>query len=288
MLNGMLGLLFILVFQPASSPAAAGTPRQSAPAVPASTAPPTYTIGPDDELKISVFDEPSLSSTYRVDVDGTITFPLLGRVIVEGKTVREVEQQLKRMLEDGFIRRAQVSVEMAQYRSRSIFIIGEVRTAGKYPLHGDVTLLELLALAGSLTANAGNDLIVVRARDGSTAAPMTPDNQNAQVLRVSLEELRAGRMSENLTLQDGDTIFVPAADRFYVSGHVRNPGSYVLTRGMTVQQAIAVAGGITDRGSTRGIKIRRKVGEHKYQEINVKLTDPVQANDTITIRQRRI
>jgi polysaccharide export outer membrane protein len=146
----------------------------------------------------------------------------------------------------------------------------------------------LLALAGSLTTNAGNDVVIVRPKDANVGQPTTPDDQNADVIRVSLEELRAGKMSMNVSLQDGDTIFVPPAERFYVSGHVRNPGSYVLTRGMTIQQAIAVAGGITDRGSTRGIRIRRKVGENKYALIDVKLTDLVQPDDTIQIRQRYI
>jgi polysaccharide export outer membrane protein len=256
---------------------------------PQSPAAPGYTVGPDDELKISVFDEPALSGVMRVDGDGTITFPLVGRVMVLGKTVRGVEDHLKQLLEDGFVNRAQVSVEVAAYKSRHVYILGEVRTGGKYPLQGDVTLLELIALAGSLTATAGNDVVIVRPRAGGSVTGPTPpeDAQDAELIRVSLEDLKTGRPSANPTLVDGDTIFVPTAERFYVFGHVRNPGSYVLTRGMTVQQALTVAGGPTDRGSTRGIKIRRKFGAD-YKEITAKLTDPVQADDTIQVRQRFI
>jgi polysaccharide biosynthesis/export protein len=310
MLKPILGLLLAFVVASASGRAtvdaqaapspgaqkpAVPTPAAQKPAVPTAPVPPQaaaapgYTVGPDDELKIAVFDEPALSGLMRVDSDGTITFPLVGRVMVLGKTVRGVEDHLKQLLEDGFVNRAQVSVEVAAYKSRHVYILGEVRTGGKYPLQGDVTLLELIALAGSLSATAGNDVVIVRPRaGGSVTGPTAPDDaQDAELIRVSLEDLKTGRPSANPTLVDGDTIFVPAAERFYVSGHVRNPGSYVLTRGMTVQQAVTVAGGPTDRGSTRGIKIRRKFGT-EYKEITAKLTDPVKADDTIQVRQRFI
>jgi polysaccharide export outer membrane protein len=94
-------------------------------------------------------------------------------------------------------------------------------------------------------------------------------------------------LAANILLQDNDTIFVSAADRFYVTGFVRTPGSFVLQPNMTVQQAIAVAGGLTERGSTRGIKIRRKV-KGKDVEVNARMTDLVQPNDTIQVRQRLI
>ncbi|MEW6320183.1 MAG: polysaccharide biosynthesis/export family protein [Acidobacteriota bacterium] len=249
-----------------------------------------YPVGPSDVLRIQVFDEPQLSGTFRIDPDGSMTFPLLGRVQVAGRTVREIEQHLEKLLADGYVRRPQVSVEVDQFRSRSIFIMGEVRTPGKYPLQGEIKLIEVLALAGSLTSNAGSELIVLRANDAASRdAPLLPESAaNATVVRVNLEDVKAGKLESNIVLQDGDTIFVPPAERFYVSGHVRNPGSYVLQRGMTVQQAIAVAGGLTDRGSNRGIKIRRQIGPNKYEEIDVRLTDLVEPNDTIIIRQRFI
>lgn len=300
MLNLIIGLLLVFVVQWAPGHAATG--YQAAPATaarqptaptaappPNATPAPGYTVGPDDELKITVFDELPLSGQWRVDGDGTITYPLIGRILVQGKTVRAIEDHLKKLLEDGFVNRAQVSVEVAVYKSRHVYILGEVRTGGKYPLQGNVSLLELIALAGSLTATAGNDVVIVRPRAGTTVTgPIPPeDAQDAELIRVSLEDLKSGRPAANPTLFDGDTIFVPAAERFYVSGHVKNPGSYVLTRGMTVQQALSVAGGPTDRGSTRGIKIRRKFGT-EYKEIGAKLIDPVKADDTIQIRQRFI
>ena len=88
-----------------------------------------------------------------------------------------------------------------------------------------------------------------------------------------------------MILRDGDIVNVPTAQRFYVDGHVRNPGPFILEPGMTVQQAIAVAGGLSDRGSDRGMIVRRLI-KGRVTDIDVKLDDKVQAGDTIVIRQR--
>ena len=253
------------------------------PAVPPPT-PATYPVGANDVLSIKVYDEPALSGSFRVDPDGSITYPLLGRVAVAGQTVRRVEEDLTRRLSEGFLRRPQVAVEIAEFRSRHVAIMGEVRTPGKYAIEGEVTLLEVLARAGSFTPAAGADVLVRRARPGGAAAEAGGD-EDVEVLRVGVNDLYTGSTAFDLVLQDGDTIIVEQASRFYIAGFVRNPGFYVLQPNMTVQQAIAVAGGLSERGSNRGIKIQRIV-DGKPVEIGVKLTDLVQANDTIRIRQR--
>jgi polysaccharide export outer membrane protein len=249
-----------------------------------------YRVGPSDELKINVFDEPALSGTFRVDSDGSIPYSLVGRVAVTGKTVREIEQLLTAKLLDGYVRQPRVTVEVAQFRSRRVFIMGEVRTPGQYALDGDVTLLEVLALAGALTESAGDHVSVRRSKEPTRngGASLPEDPQTVEVVRVSLADLQGGRTSNNLVLQDGDTIIVPAAARVFVTGHVRTPGAVILRGRLTVQQAIALAGGVTERGSNRGIKIRREVGPGEFVEVDVTLTDFVEPNDTIIVRQRRI
>ena len=249
----------------------------------------SYRVGASDELKINVFDEPALSGAFRVDADGTIAYSLVGRVAVTGKTVREIEQLLTARLLD-YVRQPRVTVEVTQFRSRKVFIMGEVRTPGQYALDGDVTLLEVLALAGALTDSAGDEISVRRAKEPAekVGAALPEDPGTVEVVRVSLAELQEGRLSSNLVLQDGDTVIVPAAPRVFVTGHVRTPGAVVLRGRLTVQQAIALAGGFTERGSNRGIKIRREVSPGTFVEVDVKVTDFVQANDTIIVRQRRI
>lgn len=277
-------LLLAQTAVPAQRPAAPGT--QSPPQASA-----TYLIGATDVLGIKVFGEDQLSNSYNVDADGSITFPLLGRLAVAGKTTRQIEEELTKALADGWVRKPQVSVEIAAYRSRSIFVIGEVRQPGRYTIEGPMTLLEVIGQAGSLTPTASDTIIVQRFKDGIAASvsapPVAGDPRVSEVMRVSHRELQEGRLTANILLQDSDVILVPPAEKFYVTGFVRTPGAFPLPPGMTVRQALAVAGGINERGSDRGIKIIRIV-KGKEVEINASLSDIVRANDTIRVRQRRI
>ena len=281
MVNLLLAALFL--FQAAAAPAPA--PAQSP------TANPTYVVGPTDVLSIRVFDEPTLSCDCTVDADGSITFPLVGRVEVGGKTLRETETILTTLLRKDYVRRAQVSVEVKNYRSRSIYVLGEVRQPGKYSIDNDVTLLEVIANAGSLTPAAGNIIVVRRQKDPRAAVtgPADPTQDTGiEIMRISYDDLREGRKLSNISLQDGDTLFIPEAERFYVNGFVRTPGSYVLKPNMTVEQAVALAGGLTERGTFRRLKIIRKDKSGKDVEIDVKPTDLVRPNDIIKISQRFI
>ena len=261
-------------------------------AAPAQRATPgsAYIVGPNDVLGVKVLGEPDLSTQYTVDADGTITFPFLQRVPVAGKTVAEIEYALRKGLDPDWIKNAQVSVVITNYRSRAIYVIGEVRNPAKYTIEGQTTLLEVIAQAGSFTPNAAQNIIVTRYKEGLTGivagTPVAPgDPRGAEILRVNREELSEGKLQANIILQDGDTIFVPAAEKFYVMGMVKTPGQYVLQPGMTVRQAISTAGGLTERGSDRRIKIIRKVN-NKDVEIDAQLSDPVRANDTVRVAQR--
>ena len=246
----------------------------------------SYIIGVHDVLNVTVFGETDLSGQYRVDSDGTITYPLLGRVAASGLTSRGLEQRLSTLLENGYLKHPQIRVEVEQYRSQSIFVIGEVRQPGRYPLTGDMTLIEALAAAGSVNGTAGNEVLVVHStRTTPPSGPVVPGvDQTAQVTHVDLEDLQTGQLP-NVVLHDGDTIFVPKAQTFYITGQVKNPGAYVLRSDMTVLQAVSLAGGLTDRGSDRRIKIVRFVKGVKH-EVDVKLTDRVQPGDTIVVPQR--
>jgi polysaccharide biosynthesis/export protein len=245
-----------------------------------------YVVGTQDVLKVTVFDEPQLSGTFRIDADGTFTYPFIGRIKAAGESLRTVEGTLSKLLADGYVRRPQVSIEVEQYRSRSIFVVGEVRSPGKYALSGEMSLIEALAQAGSMTSAASTEVLILRSNDARRDAALSPEAQGvANVTRVSLTDLQAGQLGQNVALREGDTIFVPRAEKFYVTGQVRSPGAFMFERGMTVLQAVSLAGGLTDRGSNRRIRIIRVVDGRKT-EISGKLTDTVQPNDTIVVRQR--
>lgn len=244
-----------------------------------------YSVGPQDVLTVTVFNEPQLSGQFRVENDGQFNYPFLGRIKAAGTTAGQIAALLKVKLADGYLRNPQITVEVAQFRSQSVFVMGEVRTPGKYTQSGAVTLIEALAQAGSTTSTAGNEVLILHPKEASKTGPTLPDDGDAEVQRINLRDIQAGKLSQNVIVRDGDTIFVPKAERFYVTGQVRSPGSYVLEPNMTVLQAISLAGGVNERGSNRRIRIIRVV-DNKKREFDAKPTDLVQAGDTILVRQR--
>jgi polysaccharide biosynthesis/export protein len=253
---------------------------------PTAVNPNIYKIGLNDEVKITVFDEPDLSTMYRVDADGSLSFPLIGRVQAAGMTLSELQRRITTMLSAGYIKNPQVRVEINQYKSQFVYVIGEVRAPGKITMTGTrMTLLEALALAGSPTASASNEVIVVHPlRPGTDDGKPGTDNEGARVT-VNRKDLELGKAGQDVVLQDGDIINVPSAQHFYITGMVRNPGTFVLDPGISVQQAIALAGGLNDRGSDRRIKISRLVNG-KLTEVSVDLEDKLQSGDTLMISGR--
>ena len=185
--------------------------------------------------------------------------------------------------------RARHPIAHEQFRSRSVFVVGEVRSPGKYPMTGQMSLIEALAAAGSTTPAASTEVLILRPPDAGSAQPVTPltpdqaDRTNVQ--RINLADLQLGRLSENVMLMEGDTIFVPKAEKFYMTGQIRNPGAYTYERGLTVLQAISLAGGLTDKGSNRRLKVIRTVNGKKTQQ-GIDLNDAIQPGDTLVIPQR--
>lgn len=246
-----------------------------------------YAVGARDILTVTVWGQDELSGKYTVGADGDIAFPLVGRVKVAGQTVRAIETTLVSRLAAGFLKNPQVTVEVSEYRSQTVFVIGEVRTPGPLPLTGGTTLLEALARAGALTERAGGDLLLLR--PAAAAADVTPVLPGApgvtEVVRVDVQELQRGDISDNTRLRHGDTIFVPRAATFDILGQVRNPGQYAIAKGLTVLRAISLAGGVTPLGTTRRVKIIRIV-DGKKTERTVKLDELVQPGDTIMVPTR--
>ena len=246
-----------------------------------------YVVGREDVLTITVLNQAGLSGPFSVSSQGEITFPLIGLVKVAGLTLTEVESALRKRLADGIFADPQVSVVVNEYRSQEVFVVGEVRQPGSYPISGELTLIEALARAGSTNAGAGDEVVIVRPqgrRPGS--GPVLPEQAApADVLRVNLKELQGGAIGQNVVLRDGDTIFVAPAESVYVFGQVRNPGAYPINKDMTVLQALSVAGGISERGAIGRVKVIRLV-DGKKKELKAELGDPVQPNDTVVVPER--
>jgi polysaccharide biosynthesis/export protein len=264
----------------------------------------TYEIGPGDILRVLVLGQTEMSAQMPVDPEGMLTFPILGKVKASDMSARDLERKLTTLLADGYLKRPEVSVTIAEYRSQRVYVTGEVARPGIYALKSDRSLLALLGEVGSPTASAGHEVLVIRPPHGGRLPPAsepTPETTpeagaeagraeptptpGAETIHVGLADLRAGKPEANILLQLGDTIHVPRASQVYVSGQVARPGAYRYESGATVLQMLTVAGGVTPRGSSGRVKIVRVVAG-KRQEVKVKSTDPVQPEDTIVVPER--
>jgi polysaccharide export outer membrane protein len=265
--------------------ASAGLIAQAVPKTPSSFT--DYVVGPQDVLTITSYDQADLSGKFAIEADGTFTFPMIGRVAAGGATLRALEGVIKKQLKDGgFFKNPQITVSVDTYKSQRVFIVGEVRTPGTYPLSGNTNLVEALARAGSTLPTASGEAVIVHAGENAEGPTMPAQTDGKEIVRVNLRELENGIFSQNARLQDGDTIFVPRAQSVYVFGQVKNPGAYSLQQqNTTVLQALSLAGGVTDRGSTTRIKIIRIVDDDK-KELKAKLTDLVQPGDTLVVSER--
>jgi polysaccharide export outer membrane protein len=235
------------------------------------------TLGEGDSIRITVFQNPDLTTETRISERGTITFPLIGEIALGGLTPAGAEARIARQLIEGkFVLKPQVSLNVVRVRSRQVSVLGQVAHPGRYPLDDTSSnLADLLALAGGISPTGDDNVTVMVTRNGKTAK-----------LDINVPTMyRTGDLSRNIQLQSGDTIFVQRAPIFYIYGEVQRSGAYRLEPDMTVMQALSVGGGVTPRGTDRGLKIRRKAGNGNFQTIDARLTDPLEPNDVIYVRE---
>jgi polysaccharide biosynthesis/export protein len=224
---------------------------------------PTYRIGPRDLLALRVDEDASLNGDHRVAEDGTVNLPLLGDVPVSGKTTTEISAVLKKLLEDKYMQRASVDVQVVEFQSRPIAIIGAVKKPGNLGFSGRWTLLEALTAAGGLAENHGNVVHVLRRSDNGLSDQVT----------INLDDLMLrGDPRVNIPIFSNDLINVPGTVEItvYCLGQVSRPGAleFKSNERISVLAAIAHAGGLTDRASSK-IQIKRAAGSSGPGEITV-------------------
>ncbi len=273
--------------------ASAQAPAQEPPRAASTSTAEEYVVGPQDVITLVVFNDDSLSRpSLTVDAEGTIDAPLVGRVKVSGSTIRQIEEDLRRRLGlrrdaqgkviGGYLNTPNLTVSVKEYRSQRVYVTGAVKAPGFVELQGDPTLTRALAEAGYPTSESGSYVLITHAIGTQPASPGSakPEEQ----VRVPREEIDTGRASR-VRLRAGDFVFVPTADKFFVTGEVKSMGQYVLNGELNVLQALAMAGGVTDRGNKSKIKIERIVNGRKV-EIDAKESTIVQAGDTIKVPRR--
>jgi polysaccharide export outer membrane protein len=251
-------------------------------------APVIYALGAADVVVVNVLGQASMSGRYQIGADGSFEFPLIGRVEARGKDTDGLARELTDRLAEGYLRRPQVSVSVAEYVSQRVYVIGEVRVPGAVSVTGQVTLLGAISKAGGLTETAGGDFVLVRPSEGAHApGPTLPNEPRATiVLKANTRDLRIGTLARNDVLNPGDTVFVPRAQTFQVLGQVRSPGSFTYEPGLTVLRALSSAGGATELGAVNRARIIRAT-DASQKEVSVKLNALVEPGDTIVIPTKR-
>lgn len=264
------------IAQPASqaAPRAATAP---APAGLSTDAAAEYRLGAGDSIRISVFQNPDMTLDTRVSEAGTITFPLLGVVRIGGLPVSEAEARIADGLKKGnFVKQPQVTILVVKVTGNQASVLGQVNQPGRYPLEvADTRLTDLLANARGVAATGGDIVVLSGVRGGKPFR-----------LEVDLPTLFGpnGR-EQDVVVLNGDVLWVDRFPMVYIYGEVQKPGQIRLERGMTLLQGLAAGGGLTLRGTDRGIRVHRKDASGKVQEIKPAMDEPLKDGDVVFVRE---
>ncbi len=242
-----------------SAPAATRTPTDAPPVRPAEA---EYVLGSQDRIRLIVFGEEALSGEFSIDASGRIALPLIGEVQAQGLTPRQLERAIETSLRQGYLNDPRVSIEVLTYRP--FYILGEVREPGELPYSTGLTALNAVARAGGFTPLA--------------------DQRRVYIKRAGSETEIEVALGPSALVLPGDTVRI-AKGAFYILGEVNAPGEYAFSDGMTLQNAVAMAGGWTYRANKNRIFLKRK-GEMAERELKVTPDLVLQPGDAIRVVER--
>ena len=235
-------------------------------------------LGVGDIIRISVYQNPDLTvESGRISEVGFVNFPLIGNVKLGDETITASEQKIAKMLRDGgFVLRPQVTIQVAQIRSAVISILGQVTKPGRYPIETvGSKVSEMIAATGGVAPGGADIVTLVGTRSG-----------RAVKLDIDLPAiLQSGKAEQDIAVENGDILYVDRAPSAYIYGEVQRPGVFRLERGMSLMQVMAQAGGLTARGTERGIKVHRRDGNGVVSIIDVLMNDPVLRDDVIYVKE---
>lgn len=257
-------LISVLLWACVVVPVSAQTPKE-------------YLLGPGDIIKITVFQNPDLTTETRVSESNAITFPLVGGIQIGGLTLPEAEQKISKALKDGgFVTKAQVTVLPTQMRGSQVSVLGQVNRPGRFPLETfNTRVSDMLAMAGGISQTGADVVIVTGTRAGK------PFRKEIDIATMYLND-KAG---DDMLLAGGDSLYVHRASVFYIYGEVQRPGTFRLERDLTLMQALATGGGLTARGTQRGIVVYRRNADGKVVSLKPALDDKLQPDDVVYVQE---
>ncbi len=232
-----------------------------------------YIIGPGDVLRVTVYDNNDLETVTRVSDTGAIILPLLGSVNVNGLSISDASSKIAALYSDGYIVNPQVNIFVQEFRSKKVIVLGQVNIPGLIELSGPTTFLELLSKAGGLASDYGETATIKRTVDGK------PES-----IHINLKALtQGGDMSQNISIHEGDTIYIVKGGMCYVTGQVNQPDAYRCDGDATVLKLITLAGGFNGKASRSSVRIIRIVNGKKTVFEDVAMETPLQAEDVIVV-----
>jgi polysaccharide export outer membrane protein len=236
-----------------------------------------YPLGAGDAIKIQVFQNPDLTIETRVSENGSITYPLIGAMDIGGLSIALAEKKIANALEQGgYLQKPQVNITLLLVRGNQVSVLGQVARPGRFPLEtANTRLTDMLANAGGAIPTGDDVAVITGSRNGIAF------RKKVDIPSIFLDDVA----QDDLVLQGGDIIYVHRAPVFYIYGEAQRPGAFRLERSMTIMQALAQGGGPTARGSEKRLRLSRKGNKGEVQELEPKLTDSVQADDVIYIRE---
>lgn len=234
-------------------------------------------LGVGDVIKVSVFQSPDLATEARISESGQINFPLIGAVTVGGLAISSAEKRIEAMLKNGgFVLRPQVTIQVVRILSSQVSVLGQVGKPGRYPIELiSSKVSEMIAAAGGVVPGGADVVTLVGTRNGE-----------AVKLDIDLPAiLQSGRAELDVQVENGDIIYVDRAPSVYIYGEVQRPGQLRLERGMTLMQALAAGGGLTARGTERGMRVHRRDSTGQVKVLEIRPNDYLQRDDVVYVKE---
>lgn len=267
--SGLLGALVLAASPALAQQRPARTGQAAAPAPAAAPDPVGYLLGPNDTITVQVYGQDEFNVQTRIKPDGSIVMPLVGKVTAAGKTVLTLADEIRQKLVSGhYLTDPIVNIEVNEYNSRYVRVVGHVGAPGLVPLERSQDLLDVLLRAGWVRADGSQYVIVRKAATG-------------QDVKVNIDDLARG-LTRNVQLSPGDTVYVAEAELVYLTGAVARPGPYALKPDMTISELIAQAGGVGPTGSSGKFGLKRGDAD----EIKVDGQTKLQAGDVVNVKER--
>lgn len=238
---------------------------------------PEYQVGAGDAIRVTVFQNPDLTVETRVTENGAISYPLIGSVRIGGLTIPAAEAVIAKALRDGnFIQQPQVNISLLANRGNQISVLGAVGRPGRFPLETfNTRISEMLAIAGGISPTGADTVILTGTRAGK------PLRKLIDIPAMFLDN----KLDDDIVVAGGDVIYVHRQPMYYIYGEVQRAGSYRIERGMTVRQALAQAGGPTQRGTERRLRIHRRGADGQIQAINPEMHATLQPDDVLYVQE---